>query len=211
MKLFQRLLVAPAALGLISPIAANATEVHLNEISNYSDVESIELANAFDSDQSNKSLLLAGGEGLADTDSYDGGFSGTTTASFSVDFAIGAVDGAGVTSVPRHSTVTDGEEELQATYGFQIDLNTSFTGEDSLDIAIDAGNPAGSLTEFDTNSTSEALTVDGISYTFPIGEVTAFVGDNTDGSLLFTTACVYGGPSNTLDDCANVNAGITGG
>ena len=211
MKLFQRLLVAPAALGLISPIAANATEVNLNEISNYSDVESIEFANSFDSDQPNKSLLLAGGEGLAGTDSYDGSFSETTTASFSVDFAVGAVDGSGVSDVPRHSTVTDGEEELQATYGFQIDLNTSFTGEDSLDIAIDAGNPAGSLTEFDTNSTSEALTVDGISYTFPIGEVTAFVGDNTDGSLLFTTACVYGGPSNTLDDCANVNAGITGG
>ena len=29
--------------------------------------------------------------------------------------------------------------------------------------------------------------------------------------VLFTTACVYGGPSNTLDDCANVTAGITGG
>ena len=37
------------------------------------------------------------------------------------------------------------------------------------------------------------------------------VGDNTDGSALFTTACVYGGPSNTLDDCGNVNAGITNG
>ena len=48
MKLFQRLLVAPAALGLISPIAANATEVNLNEIANYSDVESIEFANSFD-------------------------------------------------------------------------------------------------------------------------------------------------------------------
>ncbi len=206
MKLFQRLLVAPAALGLISPIAANATEVNLNEISNYSDVESIEFANSFDSDQPNKSLLLAGGEGLADTDSYDGGFSETTTASFSVDFAIGAVDGAGITT-----TVTDGEEELQATYGFQIDLNTSFTGEDSLDISLDAGNAGGSLGQFDTNSASEALTVDGISYTFPLGGATAFIGDNTDGSMLFTTACAYGGPSNTLDDCANVNAGITGG
>ena len=46
MKLFQRLLVAPAALGLITPIAANATEVNLNEISNYSDVEGIELVNS---------------------------------------------------------------------------------------------------------------------------------------------------------------------
>ena len=215
MKLFQRLLVAPAALGLISPIAANATEINLNEISNYSDVESIELANSFDSDQPNKSLLLAGGEGLADTDSYDGGFSETTTASFSVDFGIGAVDGKDVTS-----TVTDGDETLQASYGFQIDLSTSFTGEDSLDISLDAGNANGSLSEFDfngpasitsTSSVSDALTVDGISYTFPVGEATVFVGDNTDGSMLFTTACAYGGPSNTLDDCANVTAGITGG
>ena len=207
MKLFQRLLVAPAALGLISPIATNATEINLNEISNYSDVESIELANSFDSDQPNKSLLLAGGEGLADTDSYDGGFSETTTASFSVDFAIGAVDGKGITS-----TITDGDETLQATYGFQIDLNTSFTGEDSLDISLDAGNANGALSEFDPNSTTnEALTVDGVSYTFPLGGATAFVGDNTDGSMLFTTACAYGGPSNTLDDCANVTAGITGG
>ena len=214
MKLFQRLLVAPAALGLISPIAANATEINLNEISNYSDVESIELANSFDSDQPNKSLLLAGGEGLADTDSYDGGFSETTTASFSVDFGIGAVDGKDVTT-----TITDGDEDLQAAYGFQIDLNTSFTGEDSLDISLDAGNgpvdangnSTSPLAEFDMNATADALTVDGISYTFPLGGATAFVGDNTDGSMLFTTACAYGGPSNTLDDCANVSAGITGG
>jgi len=216
MKLFQRLLVAPAALGLISPIAANATEINLNEISNYSDVESIELANSFDSDQPNKSLLLAGGEGLADTNSYDGDFSETTTASFSVDFAIGAVDGSGVTT-----SITDGDEALQATYGFQIDLNTSFTGEDSLDISLDAGNGNGTLSEFDLNgpaatsttgtTVSDGLTVDGVSYTFPLGGATVFVGDNTDGSMLFTTACAYGGPSNTLDDCANVNAGITGG
>ena len=33
----------------------------------------------------------------------------------------------------------------------------------------------------------------------------------TDGSALFTTACAYGGPSAMLDDCGNVNAGITGG
>jgi len=218
MKLFQRLLVAPAALGLISPIAANATEINLNEISNYSDVESIELANSFDNDQPNKSLLLAGGEGLADTDSYDGGFSETTSASFSVDFAIGAVDGKGTTT-----TITDGDEDLQATYGFQIDLNTSFTGEDSLDISIDAGNGNGSLGEFDLNGPAatdnsvtatvadDILTVDGVSYTFPLGGATAFVGDNTDGSMLFTTACAYGGPSNTLDDCGAVQAGITGG
>ena len=213
MKLFQRLLVAPAALGLITPIAANATEVNLNEISNYSDVESIELVNSFDSDQPNKNLLLAGGEGLADTDSYDGSFSETTTAAFSVDFAVGAVDGRNVVTRRLNNALfdDDGDEVLQATYGFQIDLSTSFTGEDSLDISLDAGNANGALAEFDTNATGDSLDVDGVSYTFPLAGLTAFVGDNTDGSSLFTTACVYGGPSNTLDDCANVTAGITGG
>ena len=206
MKLFQRLLVAPAALGLLSPLAANATEVNLNDIANYSDVESIELANTFDNEELTKSPLLAGGEGLVD--GPDGGFSETTTASFSTDFAIGSVDGLGATTA-----LPDGNQTLQAVYGFQIDLNTSFTGEDSLDIAIDAGNGAstGPLGEFDLNGGSDALTVDGVSYTFPVGGVTAIVGDNTDGSALFTTACVYGGPSNTLDDCGNVNAGITNG
>ena len=213
MKLFQRLLVAPAALGLISPLAANATEVNLNDIANYSDVESIELANSVDNDELANSPLLAGGEGLVDSHSHDGSFSETTTASFSADFAVGYVDGKGIST-----GVTDGDEDLQAVYGFQIDLNTSFTGEDSLDISIDAGNGAttGPLAEFDLNGSntagSDLLSVDGVSYTFPLGDkVTAIVCDNTEGSALFTTACAYGGPSNTLDDCGNVNAGITNG
>ena len=51
MKLFQRLLVAPAALGLLAPISANANEVNLNEISNYSDIENIEsVSDAVDTD-----------------------------------------------------------------------------------------------------------------------------------------------------------------
>ena len=36
MKLFQRLLVAPAALGLLAPMAANAAELNINGVSNYS-------------------------------------------------------------------------------------------------------------------------------------------------------------------------------
>ena len=51
-----------------------------------------------------------------------GSFSETTTASFSADFAIGSLDGAGVTATNRS------KEAVQATYGFQIDLNSSFTG-----------------------------------------------------------------------------------
>ncbi|ABB50189.1 porin precursor-like protein [Prochlorococcus marinus str. MIT 9312] len=205
MKLFKSLLVAPATLGLLSPFSVSASEVNLSEISNYSNLESIEFANSFGNEDSNNTLL-AGGEGLVDDHSHDGGFSETTSASFSVDFAIGSNDDddAGV----------DTDDAVQAGYAFQIDLNTSFTGEDSLDIAIDAGNPgAGSINDLlDLNSAGDGLTVDGVTYTFPVGDkATAFFGQNTDGNKLFTQACVYGGPSDLLDDCGNVNAGITGG
>ena len=203
MKLFKSLLVAPAALGLMAPMSASASEVNLNEISNYSDVESIEFSNSFNNDDSTLNPLIAGGEGLVDDHSHDGGFSETTTASFSADMMLGAVDGG--------TSSTD--DSVMAGYSFQIDLNTSFTGEDSLDVSIDAGNSSGAgIAEFDGNATtSDRLAVDGVSYTFPVGGATVMVGDNTDGSALFSTACVYGGPSNTLDDCGNVNAGFTYG
>ncbi len=210
MKLFKSLLVAPAALSLLAPIAAGASEVNLNDISNYSDVESIDFANSFDNEESKVPTLIAGGEGLVDSHSHDGSFSETTTASFSADFVLGAVDD---TPTADTGDTGEGSQSLMAAYGFQIDLNTSFTGEDSLDISIDAGNASGEgYAEFDSNSTGDALTVDGVSYSFPLGDkTTVLVGDNTDGSALFTTACAYGGPSNTLDDCGNVNAGITNG
>ena len=35
MKLFRQLLVAPAALGLLAPMAANATELNINGVSDY--------------------------------------------------------------------------------------------------------------------------------------------------------------------------------
>ena len=212
MKLFQRLLVAPAALGLFAPMSVTANEVNLNEISNYSDIESIDFANSFNLDDSKAETLIAGGEGLVDNHTHDGSFSETTTASFSADFFLGAVDGG------DQDATTAGVQEDDAVmggYSFQIDLNTSFTGEDSLDISLDAGNSAlTGIAEFDGNDSlgTDALVVDGVSYTFPLGDkTTVMVGDNTDGSALFSTACVYGGPSNTLDDCGNVNAGITNG
>jgi hypothetical protein len=207
MKLFQRLLVAPAALGLLVPISANANEVNLNEISNYSDVESIEFANSFNDNTSTESPLLAGGEGLMDNHDHgpEDSFSSTTSASFSVDMAIGAVDG---------STLG---EAVTAAYGYQIDLSTSFTGEDALSVSLDAGaggiasgTGATALGELDLNAGGDALTVDGITYSFPLGEkATVLVGDSTDGSALYSTACVYGGFTNTLDDCGNASSAFT--
>jgi len=198
MKLFKSLLVAPATLGLLAPMSVTANEINLTDVSSYTSTREVKSISDFDAA---KELAVTNSrvDGLeARFNNFEAGsFSETTTASFSADFEIGAEDGSSA-------------EAVQAYYGFQIDLNTSFTGEDSLDISIDAGNGGGS--EFDLNSTSDALKVDGIAYTFPIGDkTTVFVGDSMDGSTLYSTACVYGGPSNNLDDCGNGNSAMAGG
>ena len=218
MKLFQRLLVAPAALGLLAPITANANEVNINAISNYSDTESIEFANSFDNTFENNvefEPLIAGGEGMVDdTDS----FSDTSVASFSVKMAIGAVDGKDVTTTydvnGNSPSTSDGDETLQFQYAFDTKIKTSFTGEDELSVAIDSGSSAEGLSvdEFGLNNTSDALKVDGVAYKFPVGDgMTVMVADNKDAATLFTVACAYGGPSDTLDDCGNVNAVVDNG
>ena len=107
-----------------------------------------------------------------------------------------------------------GRGNVYALYGFQIDLNTSFTGEDSFDVSIDGGNGGNGLSELDLNEGGggdDVLAVDGVSYTFPLAGATVFVGDNTDGSALYSTACVYGGPSNNLDDCGNGTSALGSG
>ena len=48
MKLFKSLLVAPATLGLLAPVAATATEINLNEISNYSKSNTELSSNSFE-------------------------------------------------------------------------------------------------------------------------------------------------------------------
>jgi len=200
MKLFKGLLVAPATIGLLAPFSAFAGEANLNDISKYSNLEHLDLANAFVNDEPKKNSLLAGGEGLVDSASSDGGFSETTTASFSVDTVLGAVDGAS-------------SETTSLDFQFNIGLSTSFTGEDSLDIAIDSGSPTqsalGGVMGFDKGG---ALTVDGVTYSFPVGGASMVVGDSTDLSTAFTGACTYSAFTDlTPDDCGTGNSMGAGG
>ena len=206
MKLFKSLLVAPATIGLLAPFSVFAGEASLNDISKYSNLEHIDLANAFVNDEQNHNSLLAGGEGLVDDHSHDGSFSETTTASFSVDAVLGALDGAGDT----------GDTSLETTsfdFQFNIGLSTSFTGEDSLDIAIDNGSATASTLGgkfgFDTGT---SLTVDGVTYSFPVGGASMIVGDSTDLSAAFTGACTYSSFTDlTPDDCGTGNSLGAGG
>ena len=196
MKIFQRLLIAPATLGLLAPLGANASEINFNEVSNYS--ENIEISTNSFKPLSSNNPLLAGGEGLNHnhSDDFDGdSFSSTTSATFSADFAVGAVDGV------------DAEDTVGVSYGYAIDLTTAFNSNDSLDVSLQAGDGAsGPLTELDLNETTGAskLGVDSITYTKSLGDKTVvFFGNGADAGSLFTTACVYDGITNTLDDCGN--------
>ena len=192
MKLFKSLLVAPASLGLLAPMAATANEVTINDF------------NAADEIAVTNSRV----DGLeARLNNFEAGrFSETTTASFSVDAVLGALDGAGDT----------GDTSLETSsfdFQFNIGLSTSFTGEDSLDIAIDNGSATASTLGgkfgFDTGT---ALTVDGVTYSFPVGGASMIVGDSTDLSAAFTGACTYSSFTDlTPDDCGTGNSMGAGG
>ena len=203
MKLFKLLLVAPAVLGLLSPTTTNANEVNFDDISNYSELEEIDFnSSSFDLLPSNDQLLISGGEGLVDSNDYSDSFSTTTTASFGADFVVGAVDGSGA-----------GAEGVSFDYQYGMNLSTSFTGEDSLALTIETGNGNSSTaTALDMNSMSDKMTLDGISYTFPLGDkTTLLVGDSTDVSALYSTACTYSAFTDRASDCGSGTAAGLGG
>jgi hypothetical protein len=182
MKLFKSLLVAPATLGLLAPITASANEVTIND---FNAAEEIAVTNSrIDGLEARFNNLEAGS------------FSETTTASFGVDFVVGAEDGA--------------KSEATA-FGYQmgIGLSTSFTGDDSLDVAIDIGDGTSGALDFD--DTSDVLTVDGLTYTFPVGGATVMVGDSTDISGVYTGACAYSSFTDYMGNCGTGSTVGVGG
>ena len=107
MKLFQRLLVAPAALGLMAPLAANAD---VTAISSDSDFSSEVIEARVDGVEAQLGEIMAGQ------------FSSSTTMSGKAAFITGYVD-------DDSETDTD---SITMEYMYQLNLNTSFTGEDNL-------------------------------------------------------------------------------
>ena len=204
MKLFQKLLLAPAAIGLFAPIAANANESNFRDVTSYSQ-DQVQVSLDTFKPLSSKNPLLAGGEGtnqnFSNNDFDVDTFSATTTASFTSNFAIGKQEGG----------TTD---PVVVNYDYEIALSTSFTGNDALDVVMQAGKSKG-YTELDMTDNSSVITIDTISYTSTLGDrVTAFAafGDGVAGSALYNTACVYGAQTDTFSKCgvsaANVDEGL---
>ena len=199
MKLFQKLLLGPAAIGLLSPIALSASETNFKDTNDYSQSDFEVSIDSF-KPLSNKNPLLAGGEGLnhnhSDSSDFDAdSFSSTTSASFTANFAAGSID--------------DGSDsKIHAGFDYVVELSTGFTGNDSLDVELEAGT-LGELSAVDFVDDGATLAVASISYTKELGEkLTVFFGDGAAGNSLYNTACVYGGVTDALDDCGNLNSAI---
>ena len=183
MKLFKSLLVAPATLGLLAPMSATANEV---TISDFNAAEEIAVTNSrVDGLEARFNNLEAGS------------FSETTAASFGSTFYVGSVENSAT------------GEAVTFSYDFGMDLSTSFTGEDSLDVAIIGGNA--NTTAVDNimggDGIDDVLTLDGVSYTFPLGGATVIVGDGVGVDDMNTGACAYSAFTDLLGDCGTSNVG----
>ena len=201
MKLFKSLLVAPALLGLLTPITAKSNEIDLGTISNFNQ-NTIDLdSNSFQSNSDKKSVLLSGGEGLVEESVVESSFSETTSASFGSTFYVGAVENGA-------------NESTTFTYDFALGLSTSFTGEDSFDVAIIGGNADSESVAVDAymggDGTEDALVLDGVSYTFPLGSAMVIVGDGVGPDDMNTGACAYSAFTDLLGDCGTANVGGSG-
>ncbi len=260
MKLFQKLIAAPAIISLASGFAVNAAEINSTDLSDYSNSNNLVSLGDFKSDtlfpgdwayDSLKDLtnspkfngnsvtrleaaaelnnLIAGGEGLMNgaaigrlsdelgselaimkgrVDGLEarvngleaGSFSETTTMSGEVGFLIGATDSA-----------TEANDVVQFEYALGIDLDTSFTGEDNLNIGIVTGNGLTNVGADKTGldwgeSESDSLVVNDLNYTFPVGAWKVAVGDSMDASKTWPNACSMNNMVDNLGDCGAANS-----
>ena len=260
MKLFQKLIAAPAIISLASGLAVNAAEINSTDLSDYSNSNNLVSLGDFKSDtlfpgdwayDSLKDLtnspkfngnsvtrleaaaelsnLIAGGEGLMNgaaigrlsdelgselaimkgrVDGLEarvngleaGSFSETTTMSGEVGFLLGATDSA-----------TKANDVVQFEYALGIDLDTSFTGEDNLNIGIVTGNGLTNVGADKTGldwgeSESDALVVNDLNYTFPVGAWKVAVGDSMDASKTWPNACSMNNMVDNLGDCGAANS-----
>ena len=260
MKLFQKLVAAPAIISLVSGFAVNASEINTPDLGKYSNSSNLVSLGDFKSDtlfpgdwayNSLKDLtnspkfngnsvsrleaavelnnLIVGGEGLMNGAAIDrlsdelgselaimkgrvdglearvntieaGSFSETTVMSGSAGFLIGATDSA-----------TESNDTVQFEYIVEVDLNTSFTGEDKLNIELETGNGLTNVGADKTgldwgSSNADAIKLDDINYTFPVGSWKVAVGHSMDASKTWPNACSMNNMVDNLGDCGAANS-----
>ena len=225
------MLVAGASLSLLAPIAAQASDVvNLEEMNSYSRsktkssrLDSKTFINEVSEDIANLKGRVDGLE--ARQNNFEAGsFSDTTTLDGKVIMALGGIDGSDELSATGSDSIT-----FNSVY--QMNLNTSFSGDDNLYIRLKGGEWAdewkmkGSTYHIDAKDTADAsgaiaFNVDKIWYSFPIGDnVTATVGPKIENYyMLAATPSVYkpgalkafklGGHSSAFGASTSTGAGL---
>ena len=174
MKLFQQMLVAGASLSLLAPIAAQASDVvNLEEMNSYarSQKKSSRLdSKTFINEVSEDIAILKGrvdGLEVKQNEFEAGGFSDTTVMNGKAIFDIGGVE----------NSSGDLSEAVGFQYTHQLNLNTSFTGDDDLYVRLKTGNATDVFSSktygtylSSSNGNDDTIKVDKIWYSFPVGE-----------------------------------------
>ena len=125
-----------------------------------------------------------------------GSFSSTTTLDGKAVMVIGSVDGNEDITAHGASGLTD---KTSVAYVYQMNLNTSFTGDDNLYVRLKSGDgwdnmgTKGVNYHIEAKDNSDALKVDKLWYTFPIGDnFTGTVGPLIENYyMLAATPSVY--------------------
>ena len=171
------MLVATASVGLIAPIAAQASEtLNIKGMNDYkrsnSSTKKVDSKTFVNEVNENLAVTSSRVDGLESRfDNFEAGsFSDTTTLDGKAIFAVGGVE----------NSSGDLSEATQFQYTYQMNLNTSFTGDDNLYVRLKTGNAKKDVNPFatastgsylsSTNTNSDSLKVDKIWYSFPVGE-----------------------------------------
>ena len=199
MKLFQKLLVAGTGFSLLTPLAASASELHNLEAMN-SYKRSEKKAKRFDNNsfvnEVNNDLAITEGrnDGFEVKQKYieAGTFSDTTTADQKLVFSLGGA---------YAENYTDLDGQIQGSYTYTMNLNSSFSGDDNLYIRLKSGNHTGySVKKGEQNSYLSAgnnngdnFKVDKIWYSTPFLERgTVWIGPRIENYYMHaTTPSIY--------------------
>ena len=203
-------MVAGAAASMLAPIASQASDViNIEDMNSYSRSKSssTKLDSKTFINEINDDLAILKGrvDGLeAQQNNFEAGsFSDTTTLDGKAVFTIGAVDAdKEITSGSTLGGAATIDESVLFQYMYQMNLNTSFTGDDNLYVRLKSGNqvsdktfgekPFGTYLSSSANK-SDAIKVDKMWYTMPVGEKhTFFIGPKIENYYMHaTTPSIY--------------------
>ena len=191
------MLVAGAAIGLIAPIGAQANDINIEGMNSYSSSKSSSKKQKFNSKTFANELATVNEkiDGLeTQINEFEAGsFSDTTTLDGKAYFTLGAVDYSLASETASEAAI--------GAYTYQMNLNTSFTGDDNLYVRLKTGNHKNLWSTTKTygtylksgNGNQGTLKVDKIWYEFPVGDKnTVWVGPLIENYYMHgTTPSIY--------------------